>query len=97
MKKITKATFKSFIKKNRDSLLIKVKSGYDGTIDGIHHYSEGKFVPVTGRADSEHTLGIDGVWLVHGSRDYFSEYNKDGFVGIEVYNCCGSCVVAIKE
>lgn len=99
MKKITKATFKSFVKKNRENLLIKTKSSFDGMTDGIERFKDNGFSKAVEayRVHEEHNLGIQGIWLVNGSRDYFEAYNKDGFVGIEVSNCCGNFVVAIKE
>ena len=97
MKKITKATFKSFIKKNRPNLYVKVKSSFDGMTDCVEQV-EGGFVPAQeAYYVHENNLGIQGVWLVHGSRDYFREVKENGFTGIEVYNCCGTFVVATKD
>ena len=44
----------------------------------------------------DNNLGIQGVWLVNGSRDSFREYDDGDFRGIHVYNCCGSFTVAVK-
>lgn len=44
----------------------------------------------------DNNLGIQGVWLVNGSRDSFTAYDDGVFQGIHVYNCCGSFVVAVK-
>lgn len=98
MAKITKATFKSFIKKAGPNLLIKCKSSFDGMIDGISYNPSAAFHPAQ-KAEHVHenNLGIQGVWLVSGSRDMFQEYNKDGIRGIEVWNCCGSFVVGVKS
>lgn len=105
-KKITLSTLKSFVKANRDSLLINVKGRFDGMIDG---YAErhGGFQPVKeivteGRpfhvaSMQEATLGIEGVWLVRGSRDYFRHYNENGYEGILVDNCCGRFILAVKK
>lgn len=95
-KKITKATLKSFVKKNIDSLYIEKKSEFNGMVDGVERCAGG-FVKVE-RTDLhvENTLGVKGVWIVNGSRDYFTAYQGAGFVGIEVYNCCGSFVLAVK-
>jgi hypothetical protein len=95
MAKITKATFKSFIKKN-ENLHIRTFSEFDGMVDGCVAIDTG-FKPIT-MSDRPHTnnLGIQGVWLVGQSRDYFREYNKDGYKGIEVSNCCGNFVIAVK-
>jgi len=96
-KKITKATLKSFVKKNKENLFIKVKSTFDGMSDGIVCINEG-FKKVSLKEDyQEHTLGIEGAWLVGSSRDYFNFYSDRSFEGIEVYNCCGSFIIATKN
>ena len=97
---MTKATFKSFVRKNRVSLLIKVKSNFDRMCDGVREVEDNGFSKAldTDRDwghDSD--LGIHGIWLVGGGRDYFQPYT-DGIVsGIEVSNCCGSYIVAVKS
>lgn len=104
-KKITAATFKAFVAKNRAALHIAVNSSFDGMIDGCVSGS-GIFKPavareqsgpfqVTSEAFDKHTHGIRGIWLVGRSRDYFAAYNKNGFTGIEVSNSCGCFIVAI--
>jgi hypothetical protein len=97
-KKITKATFKSFIRKNQGNLYVKVQSSFNGMIDGVEHADNPQFKPQRETDLSEsNTLGIDGVWLVNGGRDYFSAYDDESFTGISVYNACGSFTVAIKK
>lgn len=95
MAKITRATFKSFVKKNRSNMVIRVKSKFDGMYDMCME-GENKFVKAVD-ADRVHdnNLGIQGVWLVGGGRsgDYFTEYNDGKIKGIEVYNCCGTFIV----
>ena len=104
-KKITAATFKSFVRKNREALQIATKSRFDGMVDGSVSGS-GKFTPCRASRDngpfklddlSKRDCGIAGVWLVGQSRDYFTAYNKDGFTGIEVSNSCGCFIVAIPS
>ena len=98
MAKITKATFKSFINKNRNRLYIKCDSDFDGMIDGIRYSENPQFVPVkASERISENNLGIQGVWLVGSSRDYFSEFRGNDFQGIHVSNSCGSFTVAIRN
>lgn len=99
--KITAATFKAFVRKNREALHLATKSSFDGMVDGSV-YGSGKFKPVrlierASEAESlaKHDCGIAGVWLVGRSRDYFEEFNADGFTGIEVSNSCGCFIVAI--
>lgn len=97
MSKITKATFKSFVKKNRESLLILTKSYFDGMIDGRASTGNTEFVSVKeAEYPHENNLNIQGVWLVGGGRDYFTSYEKDGVRGLEVSNCCGSFIIGVK-
>jgi len=98
MSKITRATVKSFVKKNADKLLISTVSDFDGQVDGLVRCADQSFGSAV-KADYFHdnNLGIHGIWLVSGSRNYFTEYSKQGLIGIEVSNCCGSFIVAIKE
>ena len=95
MKKITKTTFKSFIKKNADNLLIQVKSEFDGMVDGCVSVKGGFVKAQAADRYTENTYGIHGAWLVGGGRDWFTEYNKDGITGIEVTNCCGRFIVGV--
>jgi hypothetical protein len=96
MSKITKATFKSFIKKAGKDLFINVSSTFDGMTDGIEG-RYGGFTPVgVAPYPSDNNLGISGVWLVGGSRNYFQAYDRNDIVGIEVSNCCGNFTVGIK-
>lgn len=96
-KKITRTTFKSFIKKNEGKLYIENNSKFDGMTDGIES-CEGGFTPVvkTDR-NTAYTLGIQGAWLVGHSRDWFSAFSNDQFEGIHVSNCCGSFTVAVAK
>lgn len=94
--KITKTTFKTFIKKNAAALLIRVSSRFDGMTDGVESTGETEFTPVQATTRlMEHSYGIAGVWLVGGGRDYFTAYEKDGMVGMTISNCCGSCTLVI--
>ena len=97
MSKITKATFKSFIKRNQGNLQIKVTSDYDPQVDGRVPYHGQEFSPATATTEwMENSLGVKGVYLVGGSRNYFTPYEQDGYSGIRWSNCCGSGVLAVK-
>jgi hypothetical protein len=95
--KITRATFKSFINKNPD-LFIKNNSNFDSMVDCVMPVKS-RFTRVQSTDHNvKYTLGIQGAWLVGQSRDWFTHYEDDKFIGIEVSNCCGDfVVVACKE
>ncbi len=96
-KKITLATFKSFVRKNRENLHVRVESSFDGMVDCVMGNDGAKFEPAQETEyNLEATLGIEGIWLVRGSRDYFEGiYDNEGnLVGIHVWNCTGSFTVA---
>ena len=82
-KKITLATLKSFVKKS-PVLFVETLSSFNGMTDSVET-SEKNFKNVS----KEKAIGIDGVWTVGGSRDYFKFVENDTMFGIEVYNCCG--------
>lgn len=111
MAKATLATVKSFVRKHRDNgLMVWSKSRFDGLTDGVESTSELGFTPATARtyfdretggfvatdATDRNHLGLNGIWLVGESRDMITPISRDGFVGFEVYNCCGCFEVAIK-
>jgi hypothetical protein len=109
MKKITKATVKSFMRKNEGRLFIKCRSSFDGMTDGIEFNPTATYRPLVREPVNPArpfvgditgpTLGYgvgSGVWFVGDSRDYFTPINEDGFEGYQVNNSCGSFIVATK-
>jgi len=94
--KITLATVKKFIRESGDNLLIDVRSSFDGMTDCIQ-LCGGKFVKATREEIRANTLGIKGAWFVGHSDDYFQPYEKENLKGIEVSNCCGSFILAVKK
>ena len=96
-KKITLATFKSFIRKNATALFVHQKSTFDGMVDCVTSCGGGFTPAQTEDKFGKHSLGLRGLWLVGGSRDYFNAYEDEKFVGIEVYNCCGKSIVAVAK
>ena len=97
MKKVTLATIKAFIRKNKKHLFIAYHSSFDGMIDGLSYSKDCSFHTAKHTDHNvENTLGVDGAWFVLDSRDYFTRIERDGFVGFEIYNCCGSFDLAIK-
>ena len=109
-KRITIATVKSFIRKNRANLMIRVKSRFDGMYDCVADCpNDDGFEPAREQARSafyviddngertdKHTLNIQGVYFVLG-RDYCKAFENEEFVGYEVYNCCGNWFVAVRK
>lgn len=98
-KKITLATVKAFIRKNRAALHIASLSDFDGMTDCVETSADKSITPAlsveTGR-ECSNNLGILGAWFVGGSRDYFRAVNVGGFSGFEVSNCCGSFQLLAK-
>ena len=95
-RKITKATFKAFIKKNINNLYSVTFSDFDGMQDCVVSV-ERKLQKVTSYDfNKEYTWGIPGAWLVGRGDDYFQEIEYKGLKGIECYNCCGSFAVLTK-
>lgn len=109
-KKITVATVKSFIRKNREKLLIKITSRFDGMVDAVQFEDAPEFTPARNRdyfdrdthkwidvpQTCKSTLGIQGVWFVGGG-DWCQAFETDTYIGFEVSNCCGSWIVAIAK
>lgn len=97
MTRITKATFKVFVNKNRERLLIRCESSFDGMTDCVEQARNPQFAPAKdAERVMDHNLGINGIWLVGESRDYFRPFSGNGLEGIHVFNSCGSFTVAIK-
>lgn len=96
-KKITKATFKSFIKKNAGKLELNVTSSFDGMTDCCESRNDGFRKAVTTDKMVDNNCGIDGVWLVGGSRDYFTAFETDTHTGIRYSNCCGRGIIATRK
>lgn len=97
-KRITLATLKSFIRKNRSNLLIQTKSRFDGICDGVREVEGNEFTPVrTSDNPGDNNVGLCGVWFVHGSGNSFTPFDDGSHVGYEVWNCCGSFILAIAK
>lgn len=96
-KKVTLATVKAFIRRNRATLLIKTHSSFDGMVDCVMDTGEREFTPAS-NTDNYHdnNQGIRGVWFVGGSRNWFIAFDRGGLVGYETSNCCGKFSVAVR-
>jgi len=96
-KKITIATLKSFAKRNEGNLFVNTKSSFDGMTDCVESVKGGfKRTSVTDEV-WHYKTGIQGVYTVGSSRDYFHTYEDDTYFGIEVSNCCGVTILAVKK
>jgi hypothetical protein len=96
MSKITKSTLKSFINKNVAALFINVKSKFNGDCDGVISTAGGFSLAQKDESNASYTLGVKGAWFVGNSRDFFTAYEDGQFSGYEVFNSCGSFVLAVK-
>ena len=112
VKKITVATVKGFIRKNRENLMIRVKSQFDGMQDCVadccndngfekaRERDRPMWYPTQGseadKAENKQTLNIQGVYFV-GGRDYCKAFENEYFKGYEVWNCCGNWFVAVAK
>lgn len=97
MKRITKSTIKSFIRKNANDLFINVKSSFDGMTDCCESCAGGFRRIQEDSVHTDYTLGVKGAWFVGSSRDYFRPYSENGFTGYEVSNCCGRFILAVQN
>lgn len=98
--RVTRATLKSFIRKNEGKLLVSCRSSFDGMVDGCVDASDKSFQPARPtdiKCAPENTLGIAGVWLVLGGRDRIDRFEADGMTIMDVYNCCGHFQLAAKN
>lgn len=97
-KRITLATLKSFAKRNSDNLFVKNLSDFDGMTDCVEFeknptWKKSRFID----ASNYYRTGIEGIYTVGNSRDYFTKYEDGEYIGIKIYNCCGSAILAIKK
>jgi len=100
VKKITLATFKGFVNRNRENLMIRCESSFSGMSDMVERNDNASFTKAVpcGRMPEKNTLGVRGIWLVaRNSRDYFYTFESATMVGISVINACGSFVVAVNK
>lgn len=96
-KKITLTTVKSFIKKNEGKLFLKCESSFSGMSDMVEFDANAQFKPVTKTENNlKITLGVDGLFIA-GNWNLYNHFENDQFVGIEIYNCCGTDILAIKK
>lgn len=97
-KKITLATLKSFARRNKDGLFLMQKTAFDGMCDCVMPVSDSEFKKTEITGDTKrYKTGIQGIYTVGSSRDYFQLFENETHIGIEVYNCCGTNILAVKK
>jgi len=96
-KKITLATLKSFAKRNEGKIYAKTINEFDGMTDCVEDSKNAKWreAKITEKKGYFRT-GIQGIYTVGSSRDYFTLYKDGEYAGIEVNNCCGASILAVK-
>jgi hypothetical protein len=97
MRKITLTTLKSFIRKNENQLFLKIKSKFNGMVDGVDEVEDTfRQVQVDKKSKNISTLGIQGIFVDNNSKNYFTKFENNNFEGIEFDNCCGRFILATK-
>jgi len=99
-KKITLATVKAFIRREykNGNLYIKQNSTFDGMVDCVMPIENSEWRKVTQiDENNKNSCGINGLWFVRNSRDYFTPYSDDNFIGYKIYNCCGTSVIGMRR
>lgn len=96
-KRVTRATVRAFINKNRDRLEINVRSAFDGMVDGCVVCNGGFRKAVAAERVFANNEGIAGAWFVGRSRDYFTAYDDGVREGFEVSNSCGYFILAVTK
>ena len=96
-KKITLASLKSFARRNKNNLFYQPISSFSGMTDGIE-FCDRKWRPTELTNDTGYyQTGIQGIYTVGSSRDYFSLFEDISYIGIKVNNFFGSAILAIKK
>jgi len=90
VKKITRATIKSFIRRHIKDLHLRQKTTFDGQVDGCTDCDKKIKSVWTTDQYLDNTLGIAGAWFVGDGRDYFRQIARPGYIGYDISNCCGS-------
>jgi len=95
--KTTRATIKSFIKKEfkNGNLYAKALSDFNGMVDMVEDVKDDFSKVESIDINKNNTLGINALWLVGQSRDSFENYADNNYIGYKIYNCCGSSIIAM--
>lgn len=97
-KRITRATVKSFLKKNDGKIYIQNLRAFDGMVDGERECDDRSFrLAEKDERGFENTMGLKGAWFVGQSRDYLTKYEDEKFIGFHVSNCCGAFNLTVAK
>lgn len=97
MAKITKATVKSFVNKNRDNLFISTRTKFNIMTDSVDMLEDRGFGKITTPSvEHPNNLNIQGVWITRDGNS-FQAYDDGVFTGYSVWNCCGEFILAVKK
>ena len=80
-----------------NDLYLKVESDFDGMTDCVQQINSPFTKAEVTERSNENTLGVNGIWVVGQSRDGFRKYEDENYKGYNVYNCCGSFIIANKK
>jgi hypothetical protein len=94
--KITLATLKAFANRNKKKLFTKELSDFDGMTDCVQSVKM-DWQKTEIKKSGYYKTGIQGIYTVGSSRDYFNIYEDEYYFGIEVCNCCGLSILAVKK
>ena len=99
MNKTTRATIKSFIKREakNNNLYVKTKSSFDGMTDCVQDVKDNFRKVNEINFSDKYSFGIRGLLLVGQSRDSFDDYADQDYIGYKIYNCCGTSIIAMKR
>lgn len=96
MKKITRATVKSFIRRHRDHLFVMSISSFDGQEDARMAFDKPEFLSVeVWDVNNQRTLGVEGVYFRENTS--FKAYSGHGFEGFEVSHSGADFVLAVRS
>ena len=91
------ATLKAFAKRNAKQLYKKQTSRFDGMTDCNQSVKEEFTATELSDKTDYYATGIQGIYTVGSSDDHFDVYEDKDFYGIEIYNCCGTSILAVKK
>ena len=102
MKKLNKNHFNNFVKKNAENLHMKVYAHFNGMVDMVENVEAPAFSKVVKVQFQEWRDVVlraanDVSKIAFRDGNSFDHYEDAEYQGIEVYNCCGKFVVAVKK